>query len=175
MACTRTFVIQISERGHIQNIQLASGNYFIHIWAEHLPQMRMDWKCKLSLVLEKQSNDITEAECECLAGRAPTQSCKLIAALCYTLDSFCKHRQLPQLRTRMEWLLTWRPWRVKLVPLQQLKFQQNGGGLGTRLHWWYIWTSGHSGKQVSILVEICTAGIHVEMTSSFAIWMEKMC
>ena len=117
----------LSERGHVQNIQLASDNYFIHIRGECLPQMRKDRKYKLSLVLERQSNDITEAECECPAGTAPTASCKHIAALCYTLDSFCKRRQLPQLETCTERLQTWnhpRPRRVKPVPVQQLKFQK---------------------------------------------------
>ena len=117
----------LSERGHVQNIQFASDNYFIHIRAECLPQMRKDRKYKLSLVLERQSNDITEAECECPAGTAPTASCKHIAALCYTLESFCKRRQLPQLETCTERLQTWnhpRPRRVKPVPVQQLKFQK---------------------------------------------------
>ena len=62
---------------------------------------------------------ITEAECECPAGTAPTASCKQITALCYTLDSFCKRRQLPQLETCTERLQTWnhpRPRRVKPVP-----------------------------------------------------------
>ena len=36
---------------------------------------RIESAFKLSLVLERQSNDITEAECECLAGRTPAQSC----------------------------------------------------------------------------------------------------
>ena len=52
---------------------------------------------------------------------------KHIAALCYTLDGFCKRRQLPQLKTCTDRLQTWnhpRPGRVKPVPVQQLKFQK---------------------------------------------------
>ncbi len=89
--------------------------------------MRKDWKYKLHMVLDRQSNYITEAECGCPAGKAPTASCKHIAALCYTLDSFGKCRQLPQLETCTDRLQTWnhpRPRKVQPVPVQQLRFQK---------------------------------------------------
>ena len=117
----------LSERGHVQKIEVASDTNSIYLRATCLPEMRKDRIYKISLELNKQSNHIIAAGCGCPAGKAPTASCKHIAALCYTLDKFCKHNELPVFLTCTDQLQSWnqpRLRKVKSVPVQELKFQK---------------------------------------------------
>lgn len=117
----------LSERGHIQKIELTSDDNSIYLRANCLPEMRKDRTYKISLVLAKQSNHIIAAECGCPAGKAPTASCKHIAALCYALDKFCKYSELPEFLTCTDRLQSWnqpRPKKVRPVPVQELKFKK---------------------------------------------------
>lgn len=75
----------LSERGHIQRVEMTTDPQSIYVRSICLPEMRKDRIYKVSIVLDKDSNDI-------LAGKAPTASCKHVAALCYTLDRFCKKK-----------------------------------------------------------------------------------
>lgn len=98
----------------------------IYVRSICLPEMRKDRIYKVSIVLDNDSNNILGAGCECPAGKAPTASCKHVA-VCYTLDRFCKKRQIPGFITCTDQFQSWnqpRPRKVKAIPVQQLKFQK---------------------------------------------------
>ena len=117
----------LSERGHIQRVEMTTDPQSIYVRSICLPEMRKDRIYKVSIVLDKDSNDILAGGCECPAGKAPIASCKHVAALCYTLDRFCKKRQIPGFLTCTDQLQSWnhpRPRKVKAIPVQQLKFQK---------------------------------------------------
>ena len=82
----------LSEKGHIQKVDLTTDPQSIYVRSICLPEMRKNRIYKVTIVLDNDSNDILAAGCECLAGKAPTASCKHVDALCYTLDRFCKKK-----------------------------------------------------------------------------------
>ncbi len=61
----------LSERGHIQKVELTSDSLSIYIRSMCLPEMRKDRVYKICIVLDKATNHILEAGCGCPAGKAP--------------------------------------------------------------------------------------------------------
>ena len=116
----------LSERGHIQNIELATDFGTNYIRAKCLPEMKKTIIYSLRMVL-KDDCSIVGAECGCPAGKGPAASCKHIAALCYSLDKFCKSQQIPQLLSPTNQLQTWnqpRAKKLKPVSVQNLHFEK---------------------------------------------------
>ena len=74
--------------------------------------------------LDSKSYEVDGAECECVAGKDPTASCKHIAALCYALEDFSRKRQLPSYLTCTDRLQTWnqpRPRKLQPIPVEGLR------------------------------------------------------
>ena len=113
----------LSERGHIQNTEFATDFGINYIRAKCLPGMKKIIIYSLQMVL-KDDCTIVGAECGCPAGKGPTASCKHIAALCYSLDKFCKSQQIRQFLSPTNQLQAWnqpRARKLKPVPVQNFE------------------------------------------------------
>lgn len=108
--------------GHVQKIEVSCSSQ-CYIRANCLPEMKKDRIYKLSLVLNKDSFDITYAHCGCPAGKGPMGSCKHIAALCYGVAEFCNLKGIPEYQTCTDRLQAWnqpRKKKVDPIPVDEL-------------------------------------------------------
>ena len=110
--------------GHVQRIQIGTAT---NIWvrADCLPEMKKDRIYKLLLCLNCHTFDVLSAQCGCPAGKGPAASCKHIGALCYALESFCKHGNFPDFLTCTQKLQEWnKPRKKKVDPVPVLDIKE---------------------------------------------------
>ena len=80
--------------GHVQDVMIKISNGDCLLKASCLPEMKKDKKYTVSVTINHQSTSIIEATCCCPAGCGPHGSCKHIAALCFSIESFVRARDI---------------------------------------------------------------------------------
>ncbi|XP_064384101.1 uncharacterized protein LOC135333109 [Halichondria panicea] len=106
----------------------SSSNTATNIWvrADYLPEMKKDRIYKLLLCLNCHTFDVLSAQCGCPAGKGLAANCKHIGALCYALESFCKHGQFPDFLTCTQKLQEWnKPRKKKVDPVPVLDIKEH--------------------------------------------------
>ena len=76
---------------HVQDIKFMNAGH-LAIQAKCIPAMQKNCIYKLSLLLDKDTLDVEQAECGCPAGKRPFASCKHVAALHNALEEFSRFR-----------------------------------------------------------------------------------
>ena len=109
--------------GNVQEVEVCqeSGSNTLFVRAICLPEMKKHTMYKTVVRLDSKSYEVDGAECECVAGKGPTASCKHIAALC---EDFSRKRQLPSYLTCTDRLQTWnqpRPRKLQPIPVESLR------------------------------------------------------
>ena len=80
--------------GHVQDVMIKISNGDCLIKAYCLPEMKKAKKYAVSATINQQTTNVIEATCSCPAGCGPQGSCKLIAALCFCVESFVRARDI---------------------------------------------------------------------------------
>ena len=113
--------------GHVQDIKFMITGH-LAFQAKCIPAMRKDRIYKLSLLLDKDTLDVEQAECGCPAGKGPFASCKHVAALCYALEEFSRFGRVPEFLTSTEKLQQWnqpRPKKLEIIPVAELSSRRD--------------------------------------------------